>query len=69
MINLNNPNEIRIAGIQALENALGHIGMVKFMQQFEQGYGDYSKEKYSFPEITLEEIDEFLAMDKNRTNN
>jgi len=60
-INLNNPNEVRNAGMQALENALGHVGMVKFLQQFEPGYGNYTAEKYDMPEINLGEIDALLA--------
>jgi len=63
-INLNSPSEVRNAGIQALENALGRIGMVKFMQQFEQGYGDYTAEKYDMPETTMEEVEAFLANEK-----
>ena len=60
-INLNNPNEIRNVGMQALENALGHIGMVKFIQQFEPGYGNYTPEKNETVDMTLDEIDALLA--------
>jgi len=63
-INLNSPSEVRTAGIQALENALGRVGMVKFMQQFEQGYGDYTAEKYDMPETTMAEVEAFLANEK-----
>ena len=59
-INLNNPIEIRNAGMQALENALGHIGMVKFIQQFEPGYGNYTAEKYETVDMSLDEIDALL---------
>ena len=63
-VNLNSPSEVRNAGIQALENALGRVGMVKFMQQFEQGHGDYTAEKYDMPETTMEEVEAFLANEK-----
>lgn len=38
-------NEIRKAGIEALTNALGPVGMARFMQQFDLGQGDYTKER------------------------
>ena len=60
-IDLNNPTEVRNAGMQALENALGRIGMVKFIQQFEPGYGNYTAEKCDMPDITLDEIEELLT--------
>jgi len=44
-IDLNNPSLIRQKGIEALTDALGPLGMVKFMQQFGGGTGDYTKER------------------------
>ncbi|MDR1352129.1 MAG: hypothetical protein LBK05_02510 [Treponema sp.] len=62
-INVNNLIEIRRTGLQALREALGPVGMVRFIQQYENGYGDYTKEKYQQPDLTVEEIDSIL---KNR---
>lgn len=59
-VNLNNPIEIRNAGVKALQEALGPVGMVKFMQQYDMGYGDYTKEKQEQPDISLDEIDILL---------
>jgi hypothetical protein len=59
-INVNNLIEIRKTGLQALREALGPVGMVRFMQQYENGYGDYTKEKYQQPDLTVEEIDFIL---------
>ncbi|MCI8430452.1 MAG: hypothetical protein HFI16_09435 [Lachnospiraceae bacterium] len=59
-VNLNNPIEIRTIGIRALKEALGPVGMVRFMQQYDMGYGDYTKEKYENPDISLDEIDLLL---------
>jgi hypothetical protein len=56
-INVNNLIEIRKTGLQALREALGPVGMVRFIQQYENGYGDYTKEKYQQPDLTVEEID------------
>jgi hypothetical protein len=59
-INVNNLIEIRKTGLQALREALGPVGMVRFIQQYENGYGDYTKEKYQQPDLTVEEIDSIL---------
>ena len=55
-VNLSNPIEIRNVGIKALQEALGPVGMVKFMQQYDMGYGDYTKEKQNQQDISLDEI-------------
>lgn len=39
------PGYIRKLGLDALAKALGPIGMVRFLQQFEIGTGDYTKER------------------------
>ena len=59
-VNLSNPIEIRNVGIKALQEALGPVGLVKFMQQYDMGYGDYTKEKQEQPDISLDEIDTLL---------
>ena len=59
-VNLSNPIEIRNVGIKALQEALGPVGMVKFMKQYDMGYGDYTKEKQEQPDISLDEIDILL---------
>ena len=59
-VNLSNPIEIRNVGIKALQEALGLVGTVKFMQQYDIGYVDYTKEKQEQPDISLDEIDILL---------
>ncbi len=59
-VNLSNPIEIRNVGIKALQEALGPVGMVKFMQQYDMGYGDYTREKQDQQDISLDEIDMLL---------
>jgi len=36
------------------------IGMARFMQQYDAGYGDYTKEKYERSDMAMEEIDNAL---------
>ena len=38
-------NEIQQTGLAALSRELGPVGMTRFLQMFETGYGDYSKER------------------------
>ena len=40
-------------GLEALTKALGPLGMVRFIQQFETGAGDYIKER----DLWLKEMD------------
>jgi hypothetical protein len=40
-----NPAELRAAGYKALANALGPLGMARFLRQFEQGNGDYTRDR------------------------
>ena len=59
-VNIENPAEVRIAGMLALKKALGPVGTVRFLQQFNQGSGDYTKEKYETPEPSMDDIIEKL---------
>lgn len=40
--------QIRVAGMEALARELGIVGMVRFIQQFETGHGDYSKDRHKW---------------------
>jgi hypothetical protein len=40
-----NPAELRAAGCKALANALGPLGMARFLRQFEQGNGNYTRDR------------------------
>lgn len=59
-----NPAILRKLGIEALCKSLGPIGMVRFLQQYETGTGDYTRER----DLWLKDINiESIAMElKNR---
>ena len=59
-VNINNPMEIRMVGMKASKDALGNVGAVRFLQQYDLGYGDYTKEKQNEPDLSLDEIDAML---------
>jgi hypothetical protein len=42
------PQQIREAGMKVLSRELGVVGMIRFMQQFELGTGDYSKDRHQW---------------------
>ncbi|MGB3419319.1 MAG: hypothetical protein WBA52_02585 [Dolichospermum sp.] len=60
--------EIRQQGYQALIESLGVVGMLRFIQQFEVGYGDYTTEKYQLEEPTIEDFQQFVRGDKKEVN-
>ena len=39
---------LRRAGLEALTRELGVVGMARFLQQFETGWGDYSVERHQW---------------------
>ncbi|NLS77506.1 MAG: hypothetical protein GXY76_09635 [Chloroflexi bacterium] len=52
-------DEIRAAGLEALARALGPVGMIRFLQQFETGSGDYTQERRAWlGDLTVDEIAE-----------
>jgi hypothetical protein len=49
--------EIRTLGLEALRERLGRAGMIRFLQQFETGKGDYARERHGWVDRTpLEQI-------------
>ncbi len=63
-VNLNDPLEIRAIGMKALQDALGPVGLVRFIQQFDSGNGDYTKEKQNAQDLTVDEIEALLKPSK-----
>ena len=56
-------NSIRKLGIDALTEKLGPIGMIKFVRQFDSGYGDYTKERHDWLDnLTIENINSEIKL-------
>jgi hypothetical protein len=54
-------NEIRAKGLAVLLKELGPVGYVRFLQQFENGSGDYTKERSQWLDtITPEQLQELI---------
>ncbi|MFB3786793.1 MAG: hypothetical protein ACE15F_10535 [bacterium] len=45
-------DQIRLEGLKALVRHLGPIGMIRFIQQYEIGRGDYTKERHQWLHAT-----------------
>ena len=51
------PTEIRQQGYQALAQSMGFVGMARFIQQFDSGSGDYTREREQWLDrLSLDEI-------------
>jgi hypothetical protein len=54
-------NEVRDRGIHALQRELGMVGMIRFLQQFESGNGDYTAEREQWlSRLSVEEAAEVV---------
>jgi len=50
-------DEIYREGLQALRDRLGRAGMIRFLQQFESGSGNYARERHDWVDRTsLEDL-------------
>jgi hypothetical protein len=58
--------EIRRRGLEALAEALGPVDAVRFLQSFDLGKGDYTKERAQVLDLELDEI--VKGIEKRRKN-
>ena len=56
--------EIRRIGIEALAEVRGPVDAVRFLQSFDLGRGDYTKERSHVLGLTLDEI--FMGIEKTK---
>jgi len=49
--------QIRWRGLKALSEELGPVGLVRFLQQFETGQGDYTSERHRWlGKVTVDDL-------------
>ena len=58
------PIELRRQGLEALAQTLGYTGMVRFLQQFDAGSGDYTKDRHQWQDQLS--VAEIMAQIKQR---
>jgi hypothetical protein len=69
MINVEpmNLTEIRQLGLEILNRELGPVGMVRFLQQFEMGQGDYTEERHQWlDKFTVDEIANQITKERTK---
>lgn len=53
--------KIRREGLKALKEKLGVDGMIKFIQMYSDGTGDYTKDREEIlKDVTIEDFEKFL---------
>jgi hypothetical protein len=61
--------EIRVKGLKVLSRELGAVGLVRFLQQFETGYGDYTAERHTWlKERSVSEIAEEIEGERDASH-
>ncbi len=58
---------IRQIGVEILNREMGPTAMIRFLQQYESGYGDYSKERHQWlDKVTIEDIAERIRSKRKK---
>jgi hypothetical protein len=64
-INYKTENEIQQLGIEALYKGIGVVGLIRFMQQFDKGHGDYVKDRQDWQkDYTVDTLVEAIKEEK-----
>jgi hypothetical protein len=59
--------QIRLVGLEALSRELGPVGMIRFLQQFETGHGDYSSDRHQWLDhLSLDDLVDQIKQHGNR---
>jgi hypothetical protein len=60
------PQELQRAGIALLTQGLGVAGMVRFLQQFSRGHGDYTSERHQWLDgLSMDDVIERMRKDES----
>ena len=52
---------IRAEGLKALKEKLGTVGMIKFIQMYSNGQGDYTRDREEdLKNVTIEDFNNFM---------
>lgn len=65
-VTLKELEQIRQQGLKALRETLGTVGMIKFIQMYSDGTGDYTKERQEIlKNLTKEDLQNYLREELN----
>jgi hypothetical protein len=60
-------NEIRTIGFEALLRELGPAGTIRFIQQYETGHGDYTRDRRKWlPKKSVREIGKQIVKERRK---
>lgn len=60
--------QIRERGVEALTKALGPAGMVRFLQQFDMGSGDYTQDREKWlKDLTVRDVVEEIKRQREES--
>lgn len=59
--------EVERAGLAAISRELGVVGLIRFLQLFETGYGDYTTERHQW--LDEQSLDEIMTRIEARRQN
>lgn len=63
------PVEIQRAGLAVLARELGPVGFIRFVQQYELGYGDYTVERHQWlDDLTIDEVLSLVQSEQDMEN-
>ena len=66
-INYKTENETQELGIETLRNGIGVVGLIRFLQQFDKGHGNYVKDRQQWQkDYTVETIMEAMNRKHHR---
>ena len=61
------PEEIRTKGLAVLKRELGVAGMIRFLQQFDRGNGNWAKERHKWvDQISMQDIRKMAGKPRGR---
>jgi len=47
-VNKMTPNQVKISGLHAISAQMGIVGLIRFIQEYEIGYGDYTADRHEW---------------------
>lgn len=71
MINVDQmtPVEIQKAGLTVLAQELGAVGFVRFIQQYELGKGNYTKDRHQWlDQLSSDDVLKLIEEEQNKLN-
>ena len=61
------PVQIQRTGMEVLVREMGVVGLIRFLQQFDMGHGNYTEDRHEWlDDLTLDEVLALLKQEENQ---